>query len=57
MPIKWNELTNRLRPDKFTIRNALRRLHRVGDDPALDVLTAEVDIMTVLENLTEKYQG
>lgn len=31
MPLQWKELTARLRPEQFTIKNALRRVDRVGD--------------------------
>ena len=33
MPIAWEELGPRLRSDRFTVRNAERRLARLGDDP------------------------
>jgi len=31
MPIHWNDLTNRLSPQKFTLKNALQRLEKYGD--------------------------
>jgi bifunctional non-homologous end joining protein LigD len=33
MPIDWDELTPRLRPDQFTLRNAAQRLRRLRHDP------------------------
>ena len=39
-------------PDKFTIRNALRRLKKWDEDPAIGVLDADVDLLGALERLT-----
>jgi bifunctional non-homologous end joining protein LigD len=33
MPIAWDELGPKLRPDQFTLRNALERLNRQRKDP------------------------
>lgn len=33
MPLNWEELTPRLRPGRFTLKNALRRLNRQKADP------------------------
>lgn len=52
MPIKWREVNKSLRPDKFTIRNAIARLKRAGSDPAIAVLDSDVDLIAVLERLT-----
>jgi bifunctional non-homologous end joining protein LigD len=38
MPLNWDELTARLRPDQFTIRTALRRLSRQKSDPMAPLL-------------------
>jgi bifunctional non-homologous end joining protein LigD len=38
-PIAWDELTPRLRPDQFTLRNVRRRLARLRDDPWRDYWT------------------
>jgi bifunctional non-homologous end joining protein LigD len=32
-PVRWEELTPRLRPDHYTVRNVLRRLHGMRGDP------------------------
>ena len=52
MPITWDEVNGRLKPDKFTIRNALRRLKKWDEDPAIGVLDADVDLLGALERLT-----
>jgi bifunctional non-homologous end joining protein LigD len=56
MPIKWSEVTTRLRPDSYTIKNAITRLKRLKRDPAIDVLHTEVDLLAVLESLTGKFR-
>ncbi len=33
MPLAWDELTARMRPDHFNIRNAITRLNRLARDP------------------------
>lgn len=38
MPLKWSELTTRLRPGQFTLRTALRRLKRQSADPMMPLL-------------------
>jgi bifunctional non-homologous end joining protein LigD len=39
VPIAWDELTPRLRPDQFTLRNLRRRLERLKTDPWRDYWT------------------
>ncbi len=56
MPIRWSEVTKKLRPDSYTIRNALPRLKRLKKDPALDVLYAKPDLLSALEKLTARYR-
>ncbi len=55
MPLHWREVNAKLRPDSYHIGNAIARLKRQKADPALAVLTAEVDLIAVLEALTERY--
>ena len=57
MPIAWKDLTAKLTPDQFTIKNAFRRLNRLKADPAIEVLEAEVDLLSALETLTGFYEG
>ena len=52
MPVTWDEVNNRLKPDKFTIRNAIRRLKKMQNDPAISVLNTDVDLLGTLEQLT-----
>jgi bifunctional non-homologous end joining protein LigD len=40
MPLTWDELTPRLRPDRFTLQTALRRLGRQKTDPMADLLAS-----------------
>lgn len=40
VPVTWDELTPRLRPDGFTLRNVRRRLARLKTDPWRDYWTA-----------------
>lgn len=56
MPVRWREVTRNLRPDSFNIVNALPRLRRMKTDPALPVITDDVDLMAVLEALTDIFR-
>lgn len=33
VPLAWDELGPRMRPDRFTVRNVPRRLRTIGPDP------------------------
>jgi bifunctional non-homologous end joining protein LigD len=57
MPIRWREVNAKLRPDSFNIKNAIPRLKRTKHDPAIDVLDADVNLLSALEALSEKVQG
>lgn len=52
-PLAWREVTPRLRPDQFNIRNALARFDRVGDLFA-PVLNATQEIGPALEKLSAR---
>ena len=52
MPIRWAEVNSKLTPTRYTIRNAIKRMNRVGD-PAIEVLDADVDLLAVLEAQTQ----
>ncbi len=51
-PLAWREVTPRLRPDQFDIRNALARFDRVGDLFA-PVLASTQEIEPALHKLSE----
>ena len=57
MPIRWSEVNAKLRADSYTIKNAISRLKRIKHDPAIDTLSVKVDLLAVLEALTEEFQG
>jgi bifunctional non-homologous end joining protein LigD len=52
-PLAWREVTPRLRPDQFNIRNALARFDRVGDLFA-PVLDSKQEIEPALQKLSER---
>ncbi|HWA56212.1 MAG TPA: non-homologous end-joining DNA ligase [Gemmatimonadales bacterium] len=54
MPLLWDEVNETLDPKNYTIRNALERLDRLGDDPCLPVIEMVVDLGKVLEKLAGK---
>jgi bifunctional non-homologous end joining protein LigD len=51
MPLVWDEVNSSLDPKSFTIRTALERMERLGDDPVLPVLVEKPDLAQVLEDL------
>jgi len=54
MPLRWREVTNRLDPKRFTIRNAVARMRRMGEDPMLSVLSTQPNLVAALGALSEK---
>ncbi|HEU5186977.1 MAG TPA: DNA ligase D, partial [Candidatus Saccharimonadales bacterium] len=50
MPLEWDEVTLKLKPSDFTIKNAVKRLHQRGDLWA-GVLKEKTDISKVLHSL------
>ena len=55
MPIRWRELNKSLSADKYTIKNAVARMNRLGDDPCLSVLQEKTDLVRVLANLSTRF--
>jgi bifunctional non-homologous end joining protein LigD len=51
-PLAWDEVTARLDPRRFTIRNARARLEATGD-PMAPVLTEAIDIPAVLARIDD----
>jgi bifunctional non-homologous end joining protein LigD len=54
MPLRWSEVTARLDPRRFTIRNAAARLRRLGEDPLAPVLGPAPDLLRALERLAKR---
>lgn len=54
MPLLWDEVNDTLDPKRFTIRNALERLDRLGEDPCLPVIEMMPDLPEVLARLAAK---
>jgi len=50
-PLRWSEVDRRLDIRRFTIRTALRRMERLGEDPVGPVLTTVPDLLGALEAL------
>lgn len=51
MPLLWDEVNDSLDPKAFTIRTALDRMERVGNDPVAPVLDLKPDLTQVLGQL------
>ncbi len=54
MPLRWREVTPRLDPRRFHLRNAARRMTRLGEDPLHSVLETRVDWIAALEQWSEE---
>jgi bifunctional non-homologous end joining protein LigD len=52
MPLRWEELTGRLRNEKFNIKNAVRRMSSLNNNPWVDFLGNRVDLARVLHQLS-----
>jgi bifunctional non-homologous end joining protein LigD len=51
MPLVWDEVNAELDPKAFTIRNAIDRMERMGNDPVLGVIEQKPDLGAVLDRL------
>ena len=51
MPIAWDELNGKLHNSNWTIKNALKRMEKLGADPVVQVLEQKPKLMGVLERL------
>jgi len=56
MPIEWDELNAKLRNSNWTIKNALKRMEKLGSDPCVKVLEVKPALVRVLERLNELVQ-
>lgn len=54
MPLRWSEVNARLDPRRFTIRNAVARMKRLGEDPLLGVFDPSPDLGGALGRLIER---
>ena len=52
MPVKWSELNGRLKNANYHLKNAVRRLQRMGD-PMAPVLDIQPDLERALARLGE----
>jgi bifunctional non-homologous end joining protein LigD len=57
MPLAWDEVDGSLDPRAFTIKTALERMERLGNDPMLPVLNETPDLAKVLERLSALMAG
>ena len=53
MPLLWDEVNDTLDPKAFTIKNAVERMERLGNDPVLPVLEMKPDLVHVLDQLAK----
>ena len=51
MPITWDEVNGKLHNSNFTIKNALKRMQKMKEDPVVSVLETKPDLMGILERL------
>lgn len=51
MPLEWHEVNESLDPRAFTIKTAVDRMEKLGEDPVLPVLETKPDLLQVLDNL------
>jgi bifunctional non-homologous end joining protein LigD len=51
MPLLWDEVDASLDPKNYTIKNAIERMEKLGQDPLLPVLDEKPDLGKVLEKL------
>jgi DNA primase len=57
MPLVWDEVDQSLDPRAFTIKTAVKRMERLGRDPAVQVLQDKPDLALVITKLQEIMQA
>jgi len=57
MPLVWDEVNDDLDPKDFTIKNALDRMEKMGEDPVLPVLTDKPKLAKTLARLDALLKG
>jgi bifunctional non-homologous end joining protein LigD len=53
MPLRWSEVNARQGPRRYTIRNAVSRMRRLGADPLAPVLASAPDLAGALARLAQ----
>ena len=53
MPIEWDEVNAKLHNSNWTIKNARKRMEKIGYDPCIKVLDVKPNLMGVLERLNK----
>lgn len=56
MPLTWDEVNDSLDPKNYTIKNAIERMEKMGEDPVAPVLTAKIDLAALLERVAARTQ-
>jgi bifunctional non-homologous end joining protein LigD len=57
MPLTWDEVNDDLDPRNYTIKNALDRMEKMGEDPVLPVLTEKPKLAKSLARLDALVKG
>jgi bifunctional non-homologous end joining protein LigD len=57
MPLEWHEVVPGLDSGRWTIKDALARMEKLGYDPVLRVLDEKPDLLTALEKLKKLAPG
>ncbi len=55
-PLKWTDVTRRLGPRTYTIRNLPKRMRRLGEDPLAPVLDLKPDLLHALGELSDRLE-
>jgi bifunctional non-homologous end joining protein LigD len=56
MPLRWDEVDERLDPKAFHLKNAVARLESLAEDPFRGVLGEGIDVAVVIERLAERLE-
>jgi bifunctional non-homologous end joining protein LigD len=51
MPLNWDDVNDSLDPRAFTIKTAIDRMEKLGEDPVVPVIEDKPDLMQVLDKL------
>lgn len=54
MPLRWSEVNSKLDIQRFTIKNAARRMRLLKEDPLRKVLELTPDLNTALDRLAKR---